>query len=178
MGIDLFFIDLMKNIRSDFLDNIFTNIIFQKSMYMWIILIIVLICIKKTRKLGIVAGIALVVTLIIGEVILKNVIDRARPFITYNLDVIVKKPTSFSFPSGSTALSFAVFGAFLFNKNKCSIGIGIFALIIAFSRIYLGLHYFLDVMGGMVLGIVLAYLVDRVVKKHLSLNKEFSTKKS
>ncbi|GMQ56685.1 phosphatase PAP2 family protein [Vallitalea sediminicola] len=172
MGIDLIFIDLMKNIRSDFLDSIFTNIIFQKSMYIWIILIVVLLCIKKTRKLGIVAGISFVVTLIVGEIILKNIIDRARPFITYNLDVIVKKPTSFSFPSGSTALSFAVFGAFLFSKNKYGIVIYVFAVIIAFSRIYLGLHYFSDVVGGMVLGIVLAYWVDRVEKKLIPVKKQ------
>lgn len=161
MGIDLYFIDFINSIRSDFWNSVFTNIVLEKSLYIWIALILVLLCIKKTRKLGIVVAISFVITLILSEGVIKHFVGRERPFIAYGVEVIGKKPTSFSFPSASAALSFAVFGAFLFNKNKYSVLIGIFALIIAFSRIYVGVHYFTDVLGGAVLGMVSAYIVNK-----------------
>lgn len=162
MNIDLFFIDSIRSIRGNFLDTLFTNYFIEKSLYIWIILIIVLLCIKKTRKLGIVVGISFLITLILGEGILKHLVGRERPFVTYGYEVIGKIPTSFSFPSGNAALAFAVFGAFLFSKNKYSIFIGIFTLIAAFSRIYIGVHYFTDVLGGMTLGLLSAYFSVKI----------------
>lgn len=168
MSIDLFFMDLMEKIKNIFLDSIATNIVLEKATLIWIILIVTLICIKKTRKLGIILGISFLITLILGEGILKKLIARERPFITYNYEILVKKPTSFSFPSSNAALSFAVFGAFLFNKNKYSILIGLFASIIAISRIYLGIHYFTDILGGIFLGLLVSYFVTKFYNKKLT----------
>ncbi|GAB6169347.1 phosphatase PAP2 family protein [Clostridium carnis] len=172
MVIDLFFINLMKNIKSDFLDSLFTNIIFEKSIYIWIILILVLLCIKNTRKFGVILGISFLITLIIGEGVLKNLIGRERPFITYGYEIIGNKPNSFSFPSASAALSFTMFGVFLFNKNRYNLVIGVFALIVAISRIYLGVHYFSDVLGGIILGFLSSYFVNKLIRKYMMIPKE------
>lgn len=162
MNIDLFFINLIKDIKVDFLDNLFNNIIIEKSIYIYIILIIVLLCIKRTRKFGLIVGISFLITLILGEGILKHLVARQRPFITYGYEVIGKVPTSFSFPSGNSSLSFAVFGVFLFSKNKYSIIIGIMALIVALSRVYIGVHYFTDILGGAILGLFSAYFSVKI----------------
>lgn len=88
--------------------------------------------------------------------------DNVMPFIKHSFDVIINHPISYSFPSGHTASSFTVLGIFLFGIKKYRVSCFILAFLIAFSRLYLGVHYFTDVLGGAVLGLVDAYLVYRL----------------
>ena len=81
----------------------------------WIILALILVMRRKTRNYGIIILIALLITAILGEGVLKNIIKRNRPFVTLsNLKLLITPPASYSFPSGHTASSFAVFGVFYF----------------------------------------------------------------
>ncbi|WP_419065187.1 phosphatase PAP2 family protein, partial [Hominenteromicrobium sp.] len=74
----------------------------------WIVLSLVLLCFKKTRRTGGLVLIAMTVTLLFGELTLKNIICRLRPCNVFtNFPMLIARPTSYSFPSGHTSSSFA-----------------------------------------------------------------------
>lgn len=121
----------------------------------WIVLAAVLLCIPKYRKIGLVAAAALLVDLLLCNILLKPIIARTRPYdINTLVELIVAKPHDYSFPSGHTAAAFAVVSAMFFVKNRLWIPTGILAVLIAFSRMYLYVHYPTDIIGGIVVGIV------------------------
>ncbi|MFA8450650.1 MAG: phosphatase PAP2 family protein [Bacteroidales bacterium] len=83
--------------------------------------------------------------------ILKLIFTRPRPFVTYDFINNLAAPTNFSFPSGHTTSAFAAafIFSFLFPRQKILCGLFfIWAIIVAYSRPYMGVHYFTDVLGG------------------------------
>ena len=85
----------------------------------------------------------------------------------------MKKPTDYSFPSGHTAASFAAVTALFFAKEKYRYPALVLAVLIAFSRLYLYVHYPTDILGGILVGIlcgVIAYLITRKKLKFGSMN--------
>ncbi len=125
---------------------------------------------KKTRKGGIYLAFALCLGVIIGNLILKNVFMRPRPFdVNPALELLIKKPTDFSFPSGHSlaATEFAVTMLF-FNKNL-GIAASVLSLLICFSRLYLYVHYPSDVICAILLGIFTSVtavkVTDLILKK-------------
>jgi undecaprenyl-diphosphatase len=133
----------------------------------WIALAIILMINKniKIRRLGITILIALALGAILGDQILKNLIARPRPIgEEFDFNFIIKLPKSYSFPSGHTASSFAVFGVFLFSKARYKYWVLLLASLIAFSRMYLHVHYPSDIIGGIVLGILCGWAAVRIGK--------------
>lgn len=115
---------------------------------------------KKYRMAGINLALALVITYVVGEIIIKRIIARQRPSDSiHEDDMIVKKPKDYSFPSGHTASSFTAFTVILLY---CPVYFSIPALLVAstigFSRVYLRVHFLSDVIAGAVLGTVLGVL--------------------
>lgn len=130
--------------------------------FIWILAAVIMICIPKYRKYGIALLCIIIVSSIIGNIILKPLIGRARPFSTYPIyNLLIAPPTDFSFPSGHTVASFA--SAVLFLKLNKTLGILAFILasLIAFSRLYLYVHYPTDVIAGIFLGILCSSLICR-----------------
>lgn len=132
----------------------------------WIALAIVFLIIKKTRPLGVAMGIALILDLLCCNLILKPIVHRIRPY-TLNADMLdaikalihADPPSDYSFPSGHTAASFAAACALLFKKNKrYGIPALVLACLIAFSRLYLYIHFPTDVLGGLAVGIIVGFL--------------------
>lgn len=136
--------------------------------FIWIIIAVILIVQPKHRKCGVTMLLALLCGVIIGNGFLKNLIARPRPcWIDSSVSLLIKNPTDYSFPSGHTLASFE--GAaviFLYNK-KAGVLAYILASLIAFSRLYLFVHYPTDVLAGMILGISIAVAVSRFVKVHM-----------
>lgn len=134
----------------------------------WIALAIVLFIFKKTRKIGFAMGISLVLSVFFTNVVIKHIVDRARPFQvdpTLLQSIIVKLPDDASFPSGHTSASFAGAVAFFTINKKWGIPCLILATIIAISRLYLCVHFPTDVIAGILLGIIYGITAGILAKK-------------
>ena len=139
----------------------------------WILLCMVLLILPKTRRSGVILMAALLVDLVICNGILKPLVHRIRPFdVKTGIELLVKRPTDFSFPSGHTAASFAsVMALYLAGEKKIWISSLGLAVLIAFSRLYLYVHYPTDVLGGVVAGLAAGALGYWLVKKVSELKK-------
>ncbi|MDR1253590.1 MAG: phosphatase PAP2 family protein [Oscillospiraceae bacterium] len=120
--------------------------------------------IKEKRIIGYKIAVALILAAFSGEGVIKPLVKRLRPceFVP-QVELLVRKPSTYSFPSGHTTSSFSA--AYILAKNFPNISILIFliAALIAFSRLYLRVHYPTDVLAGMVLGILCALTVLHVL---------------
>lgn len=126
---------------------------------LWIIVTLLLLIVPRTRRVGVAVAISLVLEVVLCNLMIKPVVARTRPY-EWNLDVplLIKKPLDYSFPSGHTGVSFAVMGALLFQKSRLWIPAFILAVLIAFSRLYLYVHYPTDVMAGVALGMFTGFI--------------------
>tara|TARA_Y100000590_G_scaffold247425_1_gene278026 strand:+ start:47847 stop:48428 length:582 start_codon:yes stop_codon:yes gene_type:complete len=149
------------NGKSELLDKIIT---WTVSDYLIpVLLCLALICVwfighnQSTRyryQLGVFAALAAMAISSGVAQLISTVIQRPRPFITHDLVVLFYKPTDFSFPSNAVAACFAI-AAVVCTFNK-KLGLSMFFLvgILAFSRIYVGVHYPSDVIMGAIIGIL------------------------
>lgn len=126
----------------------------------WIALIIFLLIQKKTRKFGLLCLLALVSEYFINDMVIKNIIARERPFIANNLDILIKAPIGYSMPSGHSASSFVMAGMFLLYKQKGRFLVLFLAMIIAYSRVYLHVHYMSDILVGAFVGLSIATIIS------------------
>lgn len=135
--------------------------------WFWILLTILLLMISKSRRTGIVMAVSLVINALVTNVVLKNLFARTRPYeVVEGLERIVEEQVDFSFPSGHTACSFAA--AVVICKlcpKRYGIPAMVLAVLIALSRLYVGVHFPTDVIGGAVFGTVAALLACWIDKK-------------
>ena len=114
---------------------------------------------------------ALALDVLLCNVMLKPLVGRMRPFtVNTGMELLINAPKDFSFPSGHTAASFAAAFALLFVKNKLWIPSMILASLIAFSRLYLYVHYPTDVLAGILLGLIVgvaANVICRLAEPHI-----------
>ncbi len=144
----------------------------------WIAMAVVLLCIPKCRKVGFTMGASLLIGLLLCNVTLKPLVARIRPY-DYELEhfgttikLLVDAQHDFSFPSGHTIASFeAATAIFLYNK-KWGSGALVLASLIAFSRLYLYVHYPTDVLASVVLGIGIAFLGKFLIEKGYGLYEQ------
>lgn len=134
----------------------------------WILASLVMICVKRTRKCGILVLVTMGLCLIFGNLLLKNLVARPRPFtIDPSIPLLIPAPGEYSFPSGHTMHGFAA-AAMIFLHNKRIGAAALFlAALIAFSRMYLFVHFPTDILGGIAVGILAAVLVFVIDKKRI-----------
>lgn len=133
----------------------------------WIVTAVLLMGNKKYRNIGFMALGALILSTILGEGILKHVVQRIRPSADIPaVNLLISKPLSYSFPSGHTTSSFAVAGVLARYFKDYALEFFGLATLIAFSRLYLYVHYPTDVLAGMILGLICSkitiYFFNRV----------------
>ena len=164
----------INNLHNPILDKIMIAITsLGNAGLIWIGIAVGLLFVKKTRKCGILMLISLALGLIIGNGFLKNIIARERPcWIDENIKLLIPRPDDYSFPSGHTLASFeAAVMIYLHNKKWGIISL-ILAVAIAFSRMYLFVHFPTDILAGMILGTGISLAVYYGHKKIKSIKVE------
>ena len=144
----------------------------------WMVLALILLMFKKTRQLGLSVAIALLLGLLFGNLVIKNVVARARPY-EYNTEInlLVNRLSDYSFPSGHTLAAFEVTTCIFIRHKKWGIAVLILALAISFSRLYLYVHFPSDILAGMVLGITFA-IIGTLIANKIYKRKNLLSKKS
>lgn len=161
-----------NHLRYDFLTPFWKVItLFSEGGYFWIALCLFFLIFKKTRKVGIVMAIAIIMNALVVNVCIKNVVARTRPYDAFE-DIIrlIGIQSDYSFPSGHTSVAFSSVMAMqlAFEKKKQKrlvIYAWILACCIGFSRLYLGVHYPSDVLCGALIGMMSALIAKFIVKK-------------
>ncbi len=97
---------------------------------------------------------------------LKAIFDRERPSLRYaEPEPLVKTAHDASFPSGHAATSFAAATILTFAFPRLGPALFLLASAVAFSRVYVGVHYPLDVVGGALLGVLIAFAIRYVARR-------------
>ena len=193
-----FLLYIQEYIRSDFLNPIMKVLTHSGDKgILLIVLILAFLIIPRTRAIGIMSTISIVIEALLNNVLLKNLIARTRPYDEIEgLVNLVGKQSDYSFPSGHTGAAFAVAGAMLvvalfglpmiektgeFKREDPSLTFKLisvilimYATLLAFSRMYVGVHYPTDVLCGLLLGLgtsAVAYLIYQVAIKKIHQRK-------
>ncbi len=167
-SVDFAVIDfIQETMRCQFLDVVMALFSYMgEAGGIWIISALIMMCFRKTRATGVMLLCAVAIGFIIGEIGLKNIIDRPRPFVQ-NPEIIpaIKPPAGYSFPSGHSCSSFAAATVLFARNKKFGIPAMIIASLIAFSRLYNYVHFPSDVIGGIILGVICAVVTIIFFKK-------------
>lgn len=166
---ELMILDWIQNIRTPMGDTFMCFVTkLGNAGIIWIVLTVVLLVIPRTRKAGAVMTAALCIDLVLCNGILKNLVARTRPCdVNTQIQLLIARPVDFSFPSGHTAASFAAVAALYFSgERKLWKPALVLACVIAFSRLYLYVHYPTDVLGGILAGMIAGYAGNAIVQQY------------
>lgn len=160
---------LQENIRNPVLNPIMIGITtLGNAGAIWIVITAALCICKKTRKIGAICACSIVVSFLINNLLLKNLVGRIRPYeVIAGLQPLIAKPIDASFPSGHTSSAFSVAWVLVRNvPRQYGIPLVVLAALMGISRLYVGVHYPTDVLVGMISGIGIACLVDYLAKRY------------
>lgn len=139
---------------------------FGSTALLWIFAAVVMLFMRGYRKNGIMMCVGLALCLLIGNLLLKNIIARDRPcWINENVILLVSNPDDYSFPSAHSMTSFAAAAVLFHTDKRLGTAALIMAALIAFSRLYLYVHFPTDVFAGIAMGTALGIAACVLVEK-------------
>ena len=152
----------LQEIHTPILDKLMLFISFLGDVgWFWLAIGVTCFFLPKQRKMGLQVLLSMLGTLIIGNLILKNMFARPRPCdIDTAVTLLLSRPHGHSFPSGHSINSMVAAIALFLNNKKIGIPAIIIASLIGFSRMYLFVHFPTDVLGGFAIAILVAIGVD------------------
>ena len=175
--IDNLVLDWIYSFKNPFLDKIVPAVTsLGNGGAIWILICVILLTFKKTRKCGITIALGLIINLIVCNAILKNLFARIRPYEANGImELLIAFPHDFSFPSGHSSSSFVTATSIFLYYKKSGVAALFLAFLIALSRLYLYVHYPTDVIFGSLIGVGVSYISYLLVKKFT--NKSFKKTK-
>lgn len=160
---------IQNGMRNEILTPVFVVITtLGNSGFIWIAAAVLLLLPKKTRRIGIMVLTALAFSYLLNNLLLKNLVTRTRPYeVIPGLTSLIGIQKDFSFPSGHTGSSFAA-AVVMFRELPKKFGgpALLLAFLIAFSRLYVGVHYPSDVLCGALIGTGIAILTECLYRKY------------
>lgn len=151
--------------RSILLDQFF---IYITNYLNWLVLLFTLVWAlwggKKEKQILFIAVLGIVLGIFLIQLI-HLFITEPRPFLTLSITPLIPPPTSFSFPSGHATIASALTTAYFLEKSRLTPYVAVAAFLVSFSRIYVGVHYPLDILGGVIVGFVSASTIRWIKNK-------------
>lgn len=153
-------LDWFQSIHNDMLTNIFKIVTtLGEAGILWIIIGLALMLQKNTRWIGMTMLLALLFSLLVGNVTLKPLVARPRPCWRHpEIALLIANPTDYSFPSGHAMSSFAAATAVFMWHRRWGMLALLGAVVMACTRLYFYVHYPTDILAGMLIGILLGIL--------------------
>ena len=143
--------------------------IFFANYFGWVLVgVLILFLIKDFRKywkMAVTAFISAVLARFIITEIIRWLRNRPRPFVESQVNLLLPHSANGSFPSGHAAFFFALSLTVYFYNKKAGILFFIASTLICISRVFSGLHWPSDILGGAVVGLFAAWLIHKIFKK-------------
>lgn len=159
---------IQENLRCSALDKILPFVTFLGSKgWLFIVMAVLFIGISRYRKWGVSLAVSLSLGLIFGNMVLKNVVARVRPYdFVGNIELLVAKLSDYSFPSGHTlaAVEFCTVVCMMPVRRIYKVLAVLLAVAMAFSRLYLYVHFPSDVLASVLLGSLFGVMGVRIVE--------------
>ena len=160
------FMQWMGSVHSHGLDVVMTSITYCATYSaIWLSICLLMFLKRGCRKYVPVILMSILIAYIVCDLVLKPLVGRERPYDAMDLEPIVAVSTSFSFPSGHTASSFAAATALYLYDRRYGIPALVFAALVGISRVYLLVHWPTDVIIGAVIGMVCALSVYAMMNR-------------
>ncbi len=140
----------------------------------WIILALMMVITGRFRRGGLTLAAGLLCSLLVGNLLLKPLVARPRPcWIDTAVALLVAVPGDYSFPSGHSLSGFIAAVILLRYDRRFGIPALVLAVLIAFSRLYLFVHFPSDVAAGLILGVGIGLAVSLLMEKLLRRREEW-----
>jgi len=154
--------------KSVFLDSLFIFLASYLQYFLGIIFLLFLFFSRykhkeKIKIFAVTVGSIIVSRLFIVELI-RFFYHRPRPIILYNLNQLIPE-TGYSFPSGHSTIFFAASAAIFCYNKKLGVIFFVASVLMNISRVIVGVHYLSDIIGGMILGSIVAFSLFYLIEK-------------
>ncbi len=165
--IDFYILDFLQTMaRSPFWDKFLAFFTSLGDPFMFVCYAALLLAISKTRRDGLMVSGGMLTGLLVGELLIKNLVRRARPcWLHPEVELLVKNPKDYSFPSGHTMTMTILCIILIYNHPKLAYGLIPAWLLLVYSRMYLYLHFPSDILAGIALGVVIGILTIKITPK-------------